>query len=104
MKFRDSVLKASVGVLDFVWYCFLPIGRSGGVVVGVNSSTVNIKDITRGDRCVKFNIQNKSDGFEWCMVAVYSAARDAQKAGFLAELVRICDDTTLPMSVGVILV
>jgi hypothetical protein len=56
MKFRDSVLKASVGVLDFVWYCFLPIGRSGGVVVGVNSSTVNIKDITRGDRCVKFKI------------------------------------------------
>jgi hypothetical protein len=33
-------------------------------------------------------------------VAVYGAAQDAQKAEFLAELVRICDTNTLPMLVG----
>jgi hypothetical protein len=33
-------------------------------------------------------------------VAVYGAAQDAQKPDFLAELVRTCENETLPILVG----
>jgi hypothetical protein len=33
-------------------------------------------------------------------MAVYGAAQEANKQPFLAKLVRICDDTTLPILVG----
>jgi hypothetical protein len=68
--------------------------------VGFKSSTISVKNFTTGDGCVKFHVQNKSDGFEWFMVVVYGAAQDAQKTEFLAELVCICDDSWLPMLVG----
>jgi hypothetical protein len=34
------------------------------------------------------------------LVLVYEAAQDAQKGKFLAELVRMCEDDSLPMLVG----
>ena len=34
------------------------------------------------------------------LVAVYGAAQEAQKGEFLAELVRICENETLPILVG----
>jgi hypothetical protein len=40
------------------------------------------------------------DNFEWCLEVVYGAAQDAQKGEFLAELVHMCDDDSLPMLVG----
>ena len=57
-----------------------PLGRSGGILVGFNFSSLVVRDVTTGDRCVKFHVQNKSDGFEWNLVPVYGAAQDAQKA------------------------
>jgi hypothetical protein len=41
---------------------------------------------------------------EWALIPVYGAAQDAQKAAFLAELVRFCEDDSLPMLVGGILI
>jgi hypothetical protein len=49
---------------------------------------------------VKFHLRCKSDGFEWALVAVYGAVQEAHKPAFLAELVRICENETLPMMVG----
>jgi endonuclease/exonuclease/phosphatase family metal-dependent hydrolase len=45
-------------------------------------------------------VKYKNDGFEWALVAVYGAAQEANKPEFLAELVRICESDTLPMTVG----
>lgn len=52
-----------------------------------------------GEFSVKFRIRTKEDGFQWALVAVYGAAQTEQKPAFLADLVRICDDT-LPLVVG----
>jgi hypothetical protein len=72
------------------------LGRSDGILVGFNSQTINVA----GDRCVKFHLSSKLDNFEWSFVTVYGAAQDAQKGEFLAELVRMCEDDTLPLLVG----
>jgi exonuclease III len=85
---------------NFSWFCLPPHGRSGGIVVGINSDTLQVLKVDTGDFCVKLHIKCKRDGFEWIMVSVYGAAQDTHKAEFLAELVRTCESKTLPMLVG----
>ena len=86
--------------LDFAWFCLPPHGRSGGMLMGFNCDTLQVKRITAGDFSVKFHLRSKSDGFEWVLVTVYGAAQEENKAAFLSELVRLCDAETLPMLVG----
>ena len=42
----------------------------------------------------------KLDGFHWLLVVVYGAAQAELKPDFLADLVRICGDESLPVLVG----
>ena len=53
-----------------------------------------------GDFCVKFKLKSKEDGFLWLLVIVYGAAQETNKPAFLSELVRICENKSLPMLVG----
>jgi hypothetical protein len=73
-NFSAPFLKNISGGLDFAWYCLPPQGRSGGILVGINAQSLNVKNIISGDRCVKFHLSSKSDNFEWSLVAVYGAA------------------------------
>jgi exonuclease III len=99
-SFSVPFLTHLAGGCDIHWYCLPPIGRSGGMLVGINNQTIKVKNVMTGDRCVRFHVANKSDNFEWALVAVYGAAQDAQKADFLAELVRFCEDDSIPILVG----
>jgi hypothetical protein len=84
---------------DFAWFCLPPHGRSGGILVGVNLESFSVKNVDSGDFCIKFHLRSK-DGFEWNFVVIYGAAQEANKKPFLAELVRICENSALPMLVG----
>ena len=99
-SFSAPFLGHLAGALDYCWFCLPPQGRSGGILVGFNAQTIKVKNITSGDRCVKFHLVSRFDNFEWVLVAVYGAAQDAQKGDFLAELVQICEVETLPILVG----
>jgi hypothetical protein len=82
---------------EFAWFCLPPRGRSGGILVGINTSTLKVNKVDSGEFCVKLAIKSKIYGFEWMLVPVYGAALDKFKHEFLAELVRMCDSETLPM-------
>jgi hypothetical protein len=88
------------GGLDFSWYCLPPQGRSGGILVGMNTASLQVKKVTNGDYCVKFKIRSKQDGFEWLLIPVYGAAQEINKPEFLAELVRTYENETLPLLLG----
>jgi hypothetical protein len=53
-----------------------------------------------GDRCAKFYVTSRCDGFKWVIVTVYGAAQDEHKADFLAELVWVCENISLPLLVS----
>nr|XP_051221032.1 uncharacterized protein LOC127339195 [Lolium perenne] len=74
--------------------------KTRGILVGINSDTLQVSKVSTGDFCVKMHIKCKRDGFEWVLVPVYGAAQDMHKAEFLSELVRTCESETLPMLVG----
>jgi exonuclease III len=86
--------------MDYIWFCLPPRGRSGGILAGINNALLIVTKVISGDYCVKFHLKIKKDNFEWVLVAVYGAAQDRQKPAFLAELVRICENETLPLMVG----
>ena len=98
-NFTAPFLRKLSGGFDYHWYCLPPQGRSGGMLVGINSTTLHVNNVSHGDRCVKFKLRSKNDGFEWALVPVYGAAQDEHKHEFLAELARTCNNETLPMLV-----
>jgi hypothetical protein len=93
-------LKHLSGGLDFSWYCLPPQRRSGGILVGINTSTLSINKISNGDFCVKFHVCSRNDGFDWVLVPVYGAAQDEKNPEFLSKLVCTCDNENLPLLIG----
>jgi hypothetical protein len=68
--------------------------------VGLNSQNILVKSFITGDRCVRFHLSSKINRFEWSSVLIYGTSQNTQKGEFLAKMVRICDDDSLPMLVG----
>jgi exonuclease III len=99
-NFSIPFLNQLAAGFNFNWFCLPPHGRSGGILVGVNSDTLQVLKVSNGDYCVKLHIKCKNDGFEWIFVPVYGAAQEMHKSDFLAELVRTCEHEPLPMLVG----
>jgi hypothetical protein len=99
-NFSLHLLRYMSGGYDFSWFCLPPHGRSGGILVGINNSSFQVKHVTTGDFCVKIHLRAINDGFEWVFIPVYGAAQDAHKPEFLSELVRFCDSEPLPKLLG----
>jgi hypothetical protein len=85
--------------VDFAWFRLPSHEKSGGILVGVNSTTLQVKNLVTGDYCVKLHVRSKHDGLKWAFVQVYGAAKDAHKAEILFELVRMCQTEALPTMV-----
>jgi hypothetical protein len=41
---------------EFAWFCLPPLGRSGGILVGINTATLVVNMVDSGDYCVKLAI------------------------------------------------
>jgi hypothetical protein len=95
-NFTIQFLRNLAGGRDFSWFCLPPHGRSGGILIGINNRSLEVKKVTTGDFCVKLHLRSKNDGFDWVLIPVYGAAQDTHKPAFLSELVRMCDSEILP--------
>ena len=103
-NFTTQFLNSLSGGVDFDWHYLPPMGRSGGILLGVKCETLEVMSVVYGEFAVKFRVRSKVDGFKWALVVVYAAAQLELKPDFLADLVRICGDETLPIMVGEILI
>jgi hypothetical protein len=88
------------GGADFVWHCLPPKGRSGGILLGINATVLDLTMIVEGEFYLKFHLCNKTDNFKWILMAVYGPAQDNFKTAFLTELVRACQQNVLPTIIG----
>ena len=84
------------GGADFVWRCLPPRGSLGGVLLGVNSLILDLSLIVEGEFFIKFHLRNRQDDFKWILMAVYGPAQEDFKSAYLSELVRTCQQNTLP--------
>ena len=95
-----SVLDRLSGGMDFTWLSIPPRGRSGGIMLGVLSDSMEVLAHTSGEFHIKFHIHNKADGFIWSLVAVYGAAQEERKVAFLRELVNLANNDPHPILIG----
>ena len=72
---RSNINRLSGGA-DFIWHCLPPRGRSGGVLLGINSTELDLSLIVEGEFFIKFHLRNKNDGFKWILMAVYDPAQE----------------------------
>jgi hypothetical protein len=99
-NYSQSILNRLSAGLDFEWFLRPPRGRSGGLLVGIRSDTMDVLASSDGEYNIKLTIRNKADDFIWSLVAVYGAAQDAFKADFLCELVNLAKDNLYSMIIG----
>jgi hypothetical protein len=86
--------------MDFAWFFLPPHSLSGGILVGINTETLRVNKVDLGDLCVKNHMKCRNDSFQWILVPVYGEAQDNLKHEFLAYLVGVCENETLPFLVG----
>ena len=98
--FPVSVLDRLSGGMNFIWHSIPPHGRSGGILLGVLSESMEVLAYTSGEFHIKFHVRNKADGFIWSLVAVYGAAQEEHKAAFLRELMNLANDDPHPILIG----
>jgi hypothetical protein len=99
-NYSTNFLNRLSGGEDFDWVSRPPWGRSGGLLIGIRSSTMEIVDNSEGEFHIKLHIRNKSDNFIWSLVSVYGAGQDNFKPDFLRELVNLAKDNPYPIIIG----
>jgi hypothetical protein len=98
--FSQTLLDRLSGGVEFEWTSQPPRGRSGGILLGVRTDTMEVLDRSGGDYHIKLHIRNRADNFTWTLVTVYGAAREEFKADFLCELVNLAKDNPHPILIG----
>jgi hypothetical protein len=98
--FSQTLLDRLSGGVEFEWTSRPPRGRSGGILLGVRTDTMEVLARSDGDYHIKLHIRNKADNFTWSLVAVYGAAQEEFKADFLRELVNLAKDNPYPILIG----
>ncbi|KAJ1290602.1 hypothetical protein BS78_02G256700 [Paspalum vaginatum] len=82
---RANLARVSGGA-DFTWHCLPPRGKSGCIFLGVRANVLDLSLIVEGEFYIKFHLCNRTDKFEWILMAVYGPAQDEFKSTFLSEL------------------
>jgi hypothetical protein len=80
--YSRSLLHRLSGGIDFTWVSRPPRGRSGGMLIGVRDSSMEVLHIAGGDYHIKLHIPNRADNFTWSLVTVYGAAQTKLKPAF----------------------
>jgi hypothetical protein len=73
--YSRSLLNRISGGVDFSWFSRPPRGRSGGILLGVRTATMEVLSCSEGEFHIKLHIRNKVDNFTWSLVVVYGAAQ-----------------------------
>ena len=58
-NFANHFLDRLAAGLDFAWYILPPQGRSGGMLVGFNRVSLQVKNVNVGDFLIKFHFRTK---------------------------------------------
>ena len=58
-NFSTPFLNHLAAGFDFSWYCLPPRGRSGGMLIGINTTTIHVKSVDVRDFCVKLYVKKR---------------------------------------------
>lgn len=91
-----------VGGRDFTWKWSPAKGKSGGLLIGVNLSKLELEDFEVLDFCISMSVRDRVSNFRWLIVTVYGPAHHDRSGDFLRELGQVCEKAVLPIILWVI--
>lgn len=98
--FTNNELRELAGSRNFTWKWSSARGRSGGILMGIDPSTLELEDFSLKNLCVVMNIRDRRSNFRWVMVTVYGPVDHDLSNVFLEELGMVCDQSQLPITLG----
>ena len=99
-QFSKNDLQQICAGRDFHWHFTPARGKSGGILLGVNYTTLDVISHDEGDYHIKMTVQYLKTRFIWDLVVVYGDAQLERKATFLAELSRVFQSSVNPILIG----
>lgn len=88
------------GYIPLSWEWIPAEGKSGGILVGINSEKLNILEVIKGRFCIKIKLEDINTKFLWDLLVVYGAAQHDMKAKFLAEFASFLQHQINPLMAG----
>jgi hypothetical protein len=79
--FGPRFLKNICAGRDYLWHSKAPVGRSGGMLLGIDLQFFDIGAIDEGQFYIKFYLCNKADHYKWALALVYGPAQGSTKKG-----------------------
>ena len=98
--FSESILHSIGGETPFNWTWTPSRGRSGGILLGINSDTLEVLETGRGEYFIRVLVLGKIEKLSWNLVVVYGDAQPTGKAKFLVELVHIVKNNHIPLCIA----
>lgn len=98
--FSDRELRDLAGNREFTWKWLPAQGRSGGILMGVDQSFLELEDVCILSYCISMTIRDRRSNFRWMMVTVYGPVNHDFSNDFLAEIGNICEQAVLPIIIG----
>jgi hypothetical protein len=85
---------------SFFWKWVPSVGKSGGILCGVRSESLEVNAVKLGKYILQFVLWDKIHKTNWALVIVYGAPHEEQKLEFLTELAAFCHNLLMPYIVG----
>lgn len=98
--FNPGMLRGISGQKTFHWDWMPATGKSGGILVGINTEKFNVLDVSKGKFCVKLELMDNDTKAHWDLVVVYGAAQNEEKSSFLSNLADLLHHQKNPIVMG----
>lgn len=87
---NNSWIKKISGNRNFHWAHLDPVGRSGGILLGVDGDLHDIISSEKGDHYVSMLVKDSKTLMEWQVIVFYGPAQADDKDSFLVEFADKC--------------
>jgi hypothetical protein len=82
---KSQYTRKIAGNRNFSWKSVPPIGRSGGMLLGVDSDLHDILEEECGKYHIRMHLLDKYSKMKWHLIVVYGPAQSEGKEGFLTQ-------------------
>ena len=99
-EYKQSFFRSIDPESKYFWKWNPSVGRSGGILCGIRSETLDVSGFKSGKFMMQFVLWDKIKKCNWALIVVYGAAQEEHKEEFLAELAAFFHGCLMPYIVG----
>lgn len=99
-SFSQAELDSLAGSMPFHWEWVPTVGRSGGILLGVNKEMYEVISFSRGEFFLGAEVMQRNNNFKWDLIVVYGPADHARSYDFLRDFFSKISNSPIPVVAG----